>query len=79
LKHVGFHAKELRTVGYTAKDVQDSYEAEVLSRAGYTKSELKPLGLWIHDGEWQNYNQYWNCCFSLDKRSKFCNPITHNF
>ena len=45
-------------------------------RAGYSKDELKPLGLWAHDGTWQQYNQYWSCCFDLDKKSKFCAPIT---
>ncbi len=41
-------------------------------RAGYPKTDLKPLGVWPHDGEWQNYNQYWNCCFSLEKKSQYC-------
>ncbi len=41
-------------------------------RAGYPKADLKPLGVWPHDGEWQNYNQYWNCCFSLEKKSQYC-------
>lgn len=48
---------------------------EILN-AGYSKDELKPAGLWPHDGQWQSYNHYWGCCFSLEKNSQFCTPIT---
>jgi intracellular multiplication protein IcmE len=41
-------------------------------RAGYPKDKLKPLGLWPHDGQWQHYNNYWSCCFSLDKTTTCC-------
>ena len=41
-------------------------------RAGYPKEKLKPLGLWPHDGQWQSYNNYWSCCFSLEKTSTCC-------
>ena len=72
LKGVGFVAAQLKSVGFTAKDIRHLYSPGEILRAGYSKAEMKPLGLWPHDGEWQSYNQYWNCCFSLDKKSLHC-------
>ena len=62
-------------IGFTAAELAPFYSAHELARSGYTKEELKPVGAWKHDGEWQSYNQYWNCCFSLDKASIYCEPL----
>jgi hypothetical protein len=35
----------------------------------------QPLGSWPHDGNWQTYNQYWDCCFSLDRNSECCGLV----
>ncbi len=43
-----------------------------LFRAGFTKQELRPIGCWKHDGKWQAYNRYWDCCYELDPKSKYC-------
>lgn len=73
-KAVGYRVSELRAIGFSAAEVMTSYTPGELLRAGYHKEELKPLGLWPHDGEWQNYNQYWQCCLSLDKQTVYCAP-----
>jgi hypothetical protein len=44
-------------------------------RAGYKKEELKPLGIWPHDGKFQMYNQYWSCCYNIDRTTIFCEQI----
>jgi hypothetical protein len=28
----------------------------------------------IIKGEWKFYNNYWSCCFTLDKNSIYCSP-----
>ena len=63
---------DLRAAGCKVHDVKDLYSSEELQRGGYTKEELKPEGLWPHDGQWQMYNKYWSCCFGLDKASLYC-------
>jgi hypothetical protein len=49
-----------------------AYNNTEILRAGYPKEKLKPLGLWPHDGQWHYYNNYWDCCFSLEKNSTCC-------
>jgi len=78
LKGCAFHASELKAIGYTPLQMMECYTAEQLGRAGFTKADLKPIGAWIHDGQWQSYNHYWNCCFSVDKASLFCEPSSAN-
>jgi hypothetical protein len=72
---VGSLAADQRRAGATAVELRGLYSPEELQRAGYTKEELKPVGIWAHDGQWQLYNQYWSCCFSLDKNSVYCSPL----
>lgn len=62
-------------IGFTAAELAPFYSPHELARSGYSKEELKPVGAWKHDGQWQAYNQYWNCCFSLDKASIYCEPL----
>ncbi len=83
LKAAGFLAKQLRQF-FIPEGKQNLSKGSFFAlynwyivyleilRCGYSKNELKPLGLWPHDGEWQHYNQYWSCCFSLNKKGKFC-------
>eukprot|EP01034_Spumella_vulgaris_P028080 gene28080-34880_t len=71
LKNVGASASQMKSCGFTAKQLQHLYTAGELNRAGYSKSELKHVGAWPHDGEWKHYNQYWSCCFSLDHHTKY--------
>jgi ribosomal protein L13E len=78
LRPLGFMAAELRAIGYTAHDLKPFFTPGEILRAGYAKDELKPLGLWPHDGTWHSYNNYWDCCFSLDKKSKFCEPTSYS-
>lgn len=75
IQPAGYVCKELRDVGYPADDLLTCYTPEELARSGFTKSDLKPLGAWPHDGEWQMYNQYWGCCYSLTYASRYCQPI----
>jgi len=75
LKEIGFTAAELKSVGFSAEAVMPYYSPGEILRAGYLKTELKPLGLFPHDGEWQLYNNYWSCCHDLDKKSKYCASI----
>ena len=75
IQDVGYRAKELRDIGFTASDLKPYYPPEELHRCGFTKDYLKPIGAWKHDGEWQFYNQYWGCCFSLEKNSLYCVPL----
>ena len=49
-----------------------------LKRGGFSKDELKPLGVWIHDGTWQNYNQHWSCCLAVDKKSPYCKALGYS-
>lgn len=67
-----FSLSELKTAGFNASEVVGTFPPTVLVRNGYTKEELKPLFSWPHDGQWQLYNQYWDCCFSLDSNSTCC-------
>ena len=77
LRLLGYRANELKQLGMSAKVLKDGNfnEGEVM-RAGYTKEELKPIGCWPHDGQWNNYNQHWTCCQCLDKKRLFCEPVT---
>lgn len=75
IQAVGCLASDLRLAGCKVQELKDLYSSEELQRAGYTKDELKPQGVWPHDGQWQIYNQYWSCCFGLDKASPYCVPL----
>lgn len=59
---------------YISNNNDIGIECLELLRAGYTKNELKPLGAWQHDGVFKSYNQYWDCCFGLDRNTKYCVP-----
>ena len=72
LKACTFQCSELKSVGFTVADLRNLFTPGELHRAGYVKEDLKPHGLWPHDGDWQGYNKYWNCCFDLDKKSIYC-------
>ena len=72
LRQVGFLATDLRTAEFTVKDISSCCRAGEMRRAGFDKDQLKPLGMWKHDGEWQFYNQYWSCCHSIDATSVYC-------
>jgi hypothetical protein len=67
-----FSLDELKNAGFGASEVVKVFSATDLKRIGYTKDELKPLGSWPHDGNWQTFNQYWDCCFNLDYNSECC-------
>lgn len=78
LRDVGYRAKELKDIGFSAIDLQPFYPPEELIRSGFTKDDLQPIGAWKHDGQWQIYNQYWSCCFSLEKNSHYCIPLKNS-
>lgn len=72
---MGYHSNELRAIGFTAAELVGLFDPEQLVRGGYSKEELKPIGAWKHDGQWQMYNQYWNCCYNLNSNSVYCEPL----
>ena len=72
LKRVGFLAAELKEAGFSATELGQCCNPTEMSRAGFEKEVLKPLGYWKHDGEWQYYNQYWSSCHSLEGESIYC-------
>lgn len=76
LRLLGYRANELKELGMSAKVLKDGNfsEGEVM-RAGFLKEELKPIGCWPHDGQWNSYNQHWTCCQCLDKKISFCEPV----
>lgn len=74
LRTCGYRCQELKKIGFSARDLCDvgGFDAGEIIRSGYPKDDLKPLGIWPHDGVFQNYNQYWSCCLSMSKGSVYC-------
>ena len=68
----------MKEIGFGAVDLKSYFPPEELHRSGFTKEELQPVGAWKHDGQWQIYNQYWGCCYSLDKSSTYCIPLKNS-
>jgi len=71
-KATGVIASELKTAGFSALACSECATPGELLRAGFTKAELKPIGAWLHDGEYSYYNSYWSCCLATDRESQYC-------